>query len=419
MKASDLVPEILSPYDVRHVPKEVPAPGIFDCPTVPLCINNFWASHLDGLLERLIYRDAWTGTEEEVDRAIGEVNKLLAALKENNMSCCCDEPTIPPQYRWTSDGTLQVSRDGGETWEDDPADDPRNLVTLLPGPGLADGDKCTYAANISHEVKKQVDFILNELANGKTAADIAPAVIALAIALGLPSGGLSLFLIVVYGLISAFIALADRGLEGSFDTTFWEHYQCFWFCVISDDGEVTDAMIETVKGKVSEYFGTLNPLAAKVMNDTIGTMGAKELTNSARMNLVADADCSDCDCEEFCGGTWAIHDFGGTVGTIVAQTETTITIRTGAPTGEPKTYVMISSSSGCCHFTHIQRTAGSGQVNLFWSGCGDGAENVTDNVGSNVPMPDQDIDVCTDNLMIQCPDASDSTFVLTVDTDCP
>ncbi len=74
------VPEVIRPYDVRLNPRPVPSEGVFDAPTVKICVNSTWVSHVDGVLERLLYRDAWLGNQAEVQRALGEVRKLLAAL---------------------------------------------------------------------------------------------------------------------------------------------------------------------------------------------------------------------------------------------------------------------------------------------------------------------------------------------------
>src|SRR5574338_543643 len=86
------VPEIVAPYDPRLRPLPPPDTGIFDCPQVQICINSKWVSHLDGLIERLAFRDAWSANDAEIDRAIGEITKRLAVLKVDNMSCCCDQP---------------------------------------------------------------------------------------------------------------------------------------------------------------------------------------------------------------------------------------------------------------------------------------------------------------------------------------
>lgn len=73
-------PELLSPFDVRHVPLPPPEVGIFDTPLVCVRINTEWMSHISGMIERLIYRDAWLGSDHDIDRAVGEIQQFFAAL---------------------------------------------------------------------------------------------------------------------------------------------------------------------------------------------------------------------------------------------------------------------------------------------------------------------------------------------------
>lgn len=72
----------VKPYDVRLTPAPVPSAGVFDSPRVQLCINSEWAGHIDGLLERLLWRDAWRGTEAEIDNAIAQVEQLFQVLAQ-------------------------------------------------------------------------------------------------------------------------------------------------------------------------------------------------------------------------------------------------------------------------------------------------------------------------------------------------
>lgn len=70
------------PYDPRRDPAPVPSAGVFDSPYVVLCLNSEWAGHIDGLLDRLLYPDAWRGTDAEIESAITQVNQLLVKLAQ-------------------------------------------------------------------------------------------------------------------------------------------------------------------------------------------------------------------------------------------------------------------------------------------------------------------------------------------------
>lgn len=113
MKQTVFAPEILRPYDVRHVPLPPPESAVTDAPFVRLCINSKWVSHVDGLIERLLYRDAWSGLDADIENAIQQVRVLLALLGATPTEDC----DIMLQFEPLEDGCgFQFSVDNGATW---------------------------------------------------------------------------------------------------------------------------------------------------------------------------------------------------------------------------------------------------------------------------------------------------------------
>lgn len=113
MKSTHFTPEILRPYDPRHVPLVPPDTAVTDAPFVRVCINSKWVSHVDGILDRLLYRDAWLGTDTVIDNAINQVRVLLALLGAQPTEDC----DIMLQFRELEDGCgFEFSTDGGSTW---------------------------------------------------------------------------------------------------------------------------------------------------------------------------------------------------------------------------------------------------------------------------------------------------------------
>lgn len=108
-------PEVLTPFDVRHKPMPAPAVGVFDTPLVKVCINSEWASHLDGLLDRLLYRDAWTGTDAEIDDAIDQVRAFVGTLGQPTVDVC-EEPQLQVRQNPALPCKLEYSADAGVTW---------------------------------------------------------------------------------------------------------------------------------------------------------------------------------------------------------------------------------------------------------------------------------------------------------------
>lgn len=302
------VPEIVAPYDPRLRPLPPPDTGIFDCPQVQICINSKWVSHLDGLIERLAFRDAWLASEAETDRAIGEITKLLAALKVDNMSCCCDD--AQKIYRYDADGNLEVSTDGGETWEDAPQDDPRlNSTTAPPLPGPDGADKrCQAAASATEFISSQfVDEIEDAMTVGQIVALFAAI---LAMILSLPAGAILGPLIVT--IVGNIINVGASIIQSAFDSTQKSLLQCILYCRAADDGSFNQAAWEGVK---ADIMAQMAEAVAIFLRDAVNVMGPVGLTNASRMGLLSGiTDCSACDCPYDC-----FEPAGGiTTGTVTA-----------------------------------------------------------------------------------------------------
>lgn len=357
MRAADLVPEIMSPYDVRHVPLPPPAPGIFDCPTVQVCINSFWVSHLDGLLERLIYRDAWLGTEDEIDRAIGEINKLLAAFKECNMSCGCGESLS----RLTADGVYQESDDGGVTWHDAPEHDPRNMPPQLPPlPGENGTDKkCAAANSIVGYVKMQYDQQLAARQSDATIADFEAILAGLLLLLGLVTGGLMFVLGAAIAVIVANVTA--EAFEAAFTEDVWKHMVCALFCNMSDDGSISAAQINAAREKFNQ---TESGIAYTWTMGMFNAMGTGGMNNAAKLGMTAGVDCSDCDCTDPCDNLheWHVSSLGGDrgFGVDLSYGDNYVEVTSEFYSGDGAHYITLSTDDPniCCTLSSIEVISG-------------------------------------------------------------
>ena len=84
---SQIWPEIIHPYSPVLKPLSRPVSGPFDEPCACLFVNAEWRGYLIGALEVLAQRDAWNGTEEQIDTAIEGVEEIIACLIGGEMSC--------------------------------------------------------------------------------------------------------------------------------------------------------------------------------------------------------------------------------------------------------------------------------------------------------------------------------------------
>jgi hypothetical protein len=68
------------PYDPRYSAIAPPTAGIFDEPQMSICFNVEWAAHIDGVLSRLLWTDAWAGEPETQQWAVNQVTALLVSM---------------------------------------------------------------------------------------------------------------------------------------------------------------------------------------------------------------------------------------------------------------------------------------------------------------------------------------------------
>lgn len=293
-----LLPEVINPEENCCI-----------CIPIPNDFNHKMA--FLGQLDELGYWWNWERDTDKKGREAAQVwRKIVECIREEmNMSgCgCSDDGEYNVLERFNSDGQLEASTDGGVTWHLAPERDARNAVILFPPrqTGSAD-DKCLSAENAAGFFKATMDTIFAQLAAGGGAAGAAPAVIALLITIGFPTG-LGAALALVYGLISAVIGLVSAGLDGTFDTAFYDALKCSFYCVIDEDGTLTKSDLDQVFTDMSAYVGgNVIPIAA--IGDILNTVGEKGFTNAARGDSIPTSDCSDCNCIPGCANNYEILD---------------------------------------------------------------------------------------------------------------
>lgn len=339
------------------------------CVCVP--IPKDWG-HINAFIGQLTELAKWlTWEKDNTDNASIAARRWMeiteCVIKEINCimttGCGCgDDGSFERQERFTADGDLEVSFDGGATWEDGSKYDARdNVIIFPPRPeGETDG-QCLAAENATYFFKTMVDTILAQLAAGGGAAGAAPAVIALLITIGFPTG-LGAVLALVYGLISAVIGLVTAGLEGTFDSTFYDDLRCYFFCVIDSDGTLTDADITSIYNDLVDRFGGTNPAALAVCVNILETVGSKGFTNAARGDSVPTSDCSDCECPTLCAEKYQIYQLDPAYGEILEYGENYIIAACGA-----SGYLTLEAIdfNDCCFVNSMEILSGVGGGTAF------------------------------------------------------
>lgn len=324
-KPSDFRPELIYPYDVRLSPLPVPTPAIFDNPSRTICINIQWASHIQGLLDRLMYEDAWTGDEAEFERAKQEIIRLSAALGGtseegdciNDMGCCDENLTA---YRINGDGTIQETTDGGATWHDMPTTpSPQNPRTYFPPvTGTDEADiRCKVANSVAwwfHNLQAQQ---LQALVNEETALGISLIFDGVLILVGLAPFALT----AAAGAILAGLVLQKNiaDFTAAFPSIFWSKLAEAAYCNVDSAGVYIDSDPRSIINDVIASYGA--SYATEWLNDALQTFNGAGLTNMGAAGFNEGIDCAGF-CDETCDtiDDWAAQ-LPGTLGTIIARSD--------------------------------------------------------------------------------------------------
>lgn len=297
-----LWPEIIPYFDPRGVhPHDIPSVGVFDEPVVQVCINSRWASHLTAGIERFTYRDAWRGTESEIDNAIEAVRQVLAALDaaegKCTLNCCCNQP--PPLTRITSDGVFQSSSDGGTTWVNDPARDTRNQAPQLPP---VTGDfaltKRKAANNVVAYLELAKSQMSAQLATDSSVAAITTIITGILLLLGIITLGATA--VILAAMTMAVVGLTSTAFNADFTEAKWQSMTELLFCNMETNGRLIAGKYPAVVSGAASIFGDLGNPGGRWLNGLLQALGEGGINNAA---ATASANNRSCDAAQ-CSFVW-------------------------------------------------------------------------------------------------------------------
>jgi len=306
MQPSRINPQIIYPYDPRFVPLPAPVHDVFDEPSIMLCINAEWASHLDGLLERLLYFDAWDGTDEERERAIGQVWRLLASLGGKNMGCCCNDNKVTIHRLNPVTGAPEVSTDGGVVWTPDPESIYTKAVEAKPLDELdTELLRCKAANQVVGEMQRLQGVYSGYIGTIEDVEDFAITIITEVVAILLTGiVGVALLPLVVALIpkilqtIRALVSMTQEEYDALFIGSTWATALCIVYCSTPDDGEYTEAQWLTIQSQLRSKLGTTDETAGASLAGMVDVWGLVGLKNASRIGQSAGLDCDECSCSD-------------------------------------------------------------------------------------------------------------------------
>lgn len=356
-KKGYLLPEVIDPVD-----------NICICVPIP----KEWG-HIRAFLGQLTELSKWQTWEKDgttsasqaarrwFDIATCVAEEIDCAMAEKG--CGCSDPVGRIYRHNPTTDRLEQSDDGGGTWEDAP--DPRyDSPVFEPQAGdTPDEIKCLSATNATIYFK---DELMGQATEWTTLTTVIAGIITVLV--GLLTGGLGAALVI--SLASTFIGVGIGAAIAAFTTEVYDRFKCNLYCNALPDGSWDEAALVAIKNQINiDETGVANTILHGWI-DQLGTVG---LTNSGRVHLENDADCSGC----LCGLNLVFVDVGGeftTDATVEFQGGNVWRLTSGIRVfeGTPHSSVIFKDDTDQC-FTVTAFTIISGSFNRqTYSPCGGG-----------------------------------------------
>jgi len=273
--------------------------GSFQVPVVPpdvdpdegqqftVCFSVDWLPFIVGALQQLTLQATWAGDTATVLQAQDRAQHLIAMFGSDYGGCGSTVCLTDLIYDADCD-CIKQTFDGGETYVEQPAGDPRHNTAFLFPPVEADDVACQAAANMSRWISDLIDQILLTVDAAGTFEGLAAIILPFVIELG-PFG---ILIELVLGLAFILFGAGATAIAAAFPNELFDTLTCIFYCNIDANGRADAAALESINTAIDDQIGGL---AATVLHAMFLLTGEVGLSNAGTIGD-APADCSDCDC---------------------------------------------------------------------------------------------------------------------------
>jgi len=347
------IPDVIDPPNRRCIKIEVPDD--------PQHIQILW-----GVLRGLSDWQRWEQEPSHKATLVAQVwRKVVYAIDWSIMSCC---PEVTNSY-YDENGILQVSYDGGLTYEPAPSD-PRFSAPLAPPLTSTEGDtrRCEAANNVVGYMKSTADqLIADALLWGEISGMIGAIIAIIFVLLEIGSGGALTPLLLA--LSAALLGTGQAAFDAAMTTDVYDSLLCIVYCHTPDNGSYTAANWQQIKAEIAAQ---ITGIAEKFLYDTVNAMGLAGMTNASRTGLSYGGDCDSCVCSNLCADKY--HIWNGIGGAAPAGTYGTILERDGDRirvqfNGNYIT-LEVDVSGNCCVADHWELVSGGAAYSTAYNECG-------------------------------------------------
>ncbi len=243
-------------------------------------------------IEYTAWKTRYIATETEIDGNL--IERWSGNLARKLMGGCCPDNDL---HRFTEGGVYQSSSDGGETWIDDPEDDPRNdYIQAPPLPGEpSDGKRCAAADNVRDLFEQYRDNLIEIVGVTPALLAIIAGILAfIGVIAGISGVGIGVGVLFL-SMAAEMIQIGGTGITAAITFTALENFRCLVYCRMNEDGELTYDEWQGLLGDVASHF---SGFAETFFYQTVNGMGYIGVNNAATIGASTADDCDECLCED-------------------------------------------------------------------------------------------------------------------------
>jgi len=278
------------------------------------CLTDQQVQALLTMTEYLKWPTRWVAAlPADIDPVV--IDQFTSGLEYQLMNGCCDD-NLPIQWRYSADGTLQQSLNGGGTWADAPLYDPRVYSPTFPPMTGDDEDdnKCIASTGMVALIKEQVGDQLTDDMTRYTLGQLITDWVATMIQSSNP------FEALVTVVTNQIFALVIAVLRPALTDAVYDTLQCIFYCNLLSDISFDTAKWQKTRSDITAQIGGI---AGIFLEHLVYLLGEKGCTNLARAGGASAGDCSDC---PECGCAAALGFETSGYSTVLSWDEDTCTV---------------------------------------------------------------------------------------------
>lgn len=252
-----------------------------------VCFAASWMPFVLGALQQLTLQATWQGDDDAVLLAQSRAQTLLAMFGAADGGC--EDAICIAGLIYDSDcDCIKQTLDGGETFFENPAADPRHGDIYRFPVVTADDPRCQAAANMVRYISDLIDEVVLIVDEAGTAEGL----IAILLPFFVELGPFGILIDLVLGLAFALFSAGATAISAAFTSTAYDTLLCIFDCRIAPDGSVNADQLAAIEADIASQIGGLVQTVLDAMFLLMGEVG---LSNAGTIGD-APADCSGCDC---------------------------------------------------------------------------------------------------------------------------